>query len=151
MRKLVHCVAVTAACWALFLGLLGGVATVQTRFPDFMQTKHTRPVAGTQNADPSSIGQFVSKPLENVLADEAKRREIYVRAVSMRQHMERANARRSERRDKGLDLTVVDKQIEHIKKMHANRLDFTTRFYNITRQQLDEIIAEGDRKRWPTE
>jgi hypothetical protein len=150
-HKLVHCAAVTAACWVLFLAGAGGVALIQTRFPGLMQTKHTRPMSGTQNADPSSMGQQTPGLQETVLTDEAQRREIYAKAVRMRKHLELAIARKSDRRDRGLDTKISDRQIEHVREMHEKRLEFMTRFYKITREQMNEIIAEGDRARWPTE
>ena len=150
-RKLVHCAAVTAVCWVLFLAVAGGVALIQTRFPGLTQTKHSRPVSGTQNADPSSIGQQTPGLQETVLTDEAQRREIYAKAVRMRKHLELAIARKSDRRDRGLDTKISDRQIEHVREMHEKRLEFMARFYKITREQMDEIIAEGDRERWPRE
>jgi hypothetical protein len=146
-RKLVHCVAVSAACWVLFLAVAGGVALIQNRFPGLTNSEHFH----TQKADPSGIGEQTPDRQEIVLNDEAQRREIYAKAVRMRKHLELAVARREERRERGLDTEVSDKQIEHIKGMHEKRLEFMTRFYRISRQQLDDIIAEGDRKRWPTE
>ena len=78
------------------------------------------------------------------MSSEEARREIYAAALSMRDDIERATDRK-----RGLDTEVAEKQIEHIKKMHENRLEFATKFHKITREQLDEIIAEGDRKGWP--
>ena len=150
-RKLVHCASATLACWALFLGLAGGVMALRTNIPNFMQTKHTRPVSGTQNADPSSMGQQTPGLQVTVLTDEAQRREIFAKAVRMRKHLELAIARKSDRRDRGLDTKISDRQIEHVREMHEKRLEFMARFYKITREQMDEIIAEGDRERWPTE
>lgn len=150
-RKLVHCAAATVACWALFLAVAGGVALLQTRFPALIQSRHSRPVTGTQNADPSSIGQQTPDLQQTILTDETQRREIYAKAVRMRRQLELAIARKEERRERGLNTDVSDQQIAHIRDLHEKRLEFMTRFYKISREYLDEIIAEGDRKRWPTE
>jgi len=150
-RKLVHCAAATAACWALFLGLAAGVVAFQGRLSGLMQSKQPPPVGETQNADPSGIAQQTSPLPQALSTDEAKRREIYARAVRTRKHLELAIARRSELLDKGYDTNVADKQIEHIREMHKKRLEFISQFYKISREQLELIIAEGDRNRWPTE
>ena len=87
----------------------------------------------------------------NVLEDEAARRKIYSRVVRMREQIEQAHERRADWEARGRDLTVVDKQIAHLEKMQEQSVDFATRFDKITREQLDQIIREGDRKGWPTE
>jgi hypothetical protein len=147
-KKLVRCMGTTAACWILFLVLVGTVASVRTRVPAFLQTEHTRPAVVKQIATSTGLDQLATKAKESVLTGEAKRREIYALAVRMRKHMERVNKRRSERKARGLDLTVVDRQKQHIERMQEKDLEFAVRFYKITREQLDEIIAEGDRKGW---
>ena len=69
----------------------------------------------------------------------------------MREEIEQAHERRADWEARGRDLTVVDKQIAHLEKMQEQSVDFATRFDKITREQLDQIIREGDRKGWPTE
>ena len=143
-RKLIHCMAMTTACWTLFMILAGGVAVFRQRFPDLMASKPAMRVENTQKAISSGIDDLTKKAEESIMSSEEARREIYAAALSMRDDIERATDRK-----RGLDTEVAEKQIEHIKKMHENRLEFATKFHKITREQLDEIIAEGDRKGWP--
>ena len=35
--------------------------------------------------------------------------------------------------------------------MHEGRLDFTAKWYKISRAELDEVVDAGDFERWPTE
>jgi len=164
-RKLIHCTVVTIACWGFFIGLASGVMLLQKRFPNFIQTRHTQPVVTLQNATPSSFAQHATQleekvqqtaarlesATQSVLEDEAARRKIYSRAVRIRKHIEEALARRADWEARDRDLTVLDEQIAHMEEMHEQSLDFATRFHKISRQQLDEIIREGDRKGWPVD
>lgn len=149
--RLLRCAAATAVCWALFLGFLGGLAVLGEKFPGLLNTKCPRPIPGTQKATLSDIAQDASKAVTGTLGDETVRRKIYAMAVRMRKHLEWAKAQRDERLAKGLDVKVLDEQIEHLNTMHERQLEFTSRFFKITRKQLDKIVAEGDRERWPPE
>ncbi len=144
-HRVIHCVAATAICWSLFAALAVGVATLRTK-SRASSSSHAQARDGMPS-ELTSVSAGASE--QDVLADEDSRREIYAMAVRMREPLERAEARKVERRRRGLDVGISDKQIDHIERMHENHLDFATRFYKITREELDAVIVEGDRKRWP--
>jgi hypothetical protein len=150
-RRVIYCTATTMACWMLFLGLAGGVMAFRSNHSRAANTKRTRSGAETQLAKSSGFNLNSPEKQKDILADESTRREIYRAAIRMRKHLERAEDRRSDYLSRGLKVDVSEKQIEHIKKMAEKDLEFKARFYEITRAQLDEIIAEGDRNRWPVE
>ena len=115
------------------------------------KTKRTRSVADTQLAKSSGLDLNSPEKQKDFLTDESYRREIYRKAIRMRKHLKRAVDRRADRQSRGLSVDVSEKQIEHIRNMAEKDLEFTASFYDITREQLDEIIDAGDRNRWPVE
>ena len=150
-RRLLHCAAAAAVCWTLFVAFLGGLAVLGERFPALTNSKCPIPITNTQRANLSDIAHDVRRDVAGALSDESVRRKIYAMAVRMRKHLEWAKAQREDRLAKGLDVKVLDRQIEHLNRMHEKQLEFTAQFFKITRKQLDEIITEGDRERWPPE
>jgi hypothetical protein len=149
--RLIHCAAVTAGCWVLFIGFAGGVMALRSNTPAASQMTRSQPASTAQTAAQIGIDQRAAEIQQDVMANEEKRREIYLMAVGLRDDLERVKARKADRIAKGLDVTVSDRQIAHVDQMQKKHIDFTARFHKITRQQLDEIIAEGDRKGWPQE
>ena len=139
-NRLIHCFAATSTVWALFFLLVVGVTAVIGKPSD--------PAARAAFAE-SEHQRRMHEKAEAKLADEESRREIYAMAVRMRKHMSRIEDRRADRLRRGLDASVSDRQLEHITKMHEGQLDFTAHFHGITREKLDELVAEGDRKSWP--
>lgn len=53
-----------------------------------------------------------------------------------------------ESRRKGRSTSVPEKQVAHIKGMYEKDLEFTMNWYDISRSELDQVLAEGDQMGW---
>ena len=150
-RKLFHCGTAMATAWTLFLVVAGGAAVLQDKvFSPEAAQHHEEHFADTGEVAPNTI-RTASAPGNSggkALLDDSTQREIYAKAVSMRDDIERAEQREREFRAKGMG-EVAHKQVEHIKGMHESRQEFFADFYEISRAELDEIVARGDRENWP--
>ena len=90
--RLVHCVAATSVVWLLFAGLAMGVEAIRIQFPNLFQSRHTPPTTEAQSAGLSGSGAASRTSIEkkDPLTSVESRREIYAKAVSMRDDIERA-------------------------------------------------------------
>jgi len=167
-QRLIHCSSAVAVSWILFLALFGGVAILTLISPNEAEPRAERkstirPIESkstSRAADPAEFAdaneasriQTTSLPGHEPEADaldKITRRKIYARATSLLDDIESAKQRKRKVGSEGLKGEVARTQLEHIQGMHESRQDFTENFYKITRSELDEIIDEGDRKRWP--
>jgi hypothetical protein len=161
-RKLAHCGAAMALAWTLFLALAGGVAVLQSKMPEIFggdpgrqARDRANPAQGFAIAGSGSAPQSAgSHPATRSSArnerglDEATRYKIYAKATSLRDNIAQAEQREREFRAKGMG-EVAARQVEHIRGMHEDRQEFIASFYDISREELDEIVARGDRGDWP--
>ena len=150
-RKLFHCGAAMAAAWTLFLVVAGGAAVLQDKvFSPKAAQHHEEQFADTDGVAPNTTrtASVRENSSESASPGDAKQREIYAKAVSMRDDIKDAEQRERDFRAKGMG-EVAHKQVVHIKGMHESRQEFYAEFYDISRAELDEIIARGDRENWP--
>ena len=158
-RKLFHCGAAMAVAWTLFLAVAGGAVILRDKVfaPKVVPHQQESVAAGgpttTVERDSRAPVPRPSRPASiprdpgNTPLDDATRREIYAKAVSLRDDIERAVERERDFRAKGMG-DVAQQQVEHIKDMHESRQEFYADFYQISRAELDAIIARGDRENW---
>ena len=140
-----------ASAWTLFLAVAGGAAVLQDKvFSPKSASHHEESFAEEDGRDTDYIQSASVPGAAGVSASltDSKKRELYAKAVSMRDDIERAKQRERDFRKKGMG-DVAHKQLEHIKGMHESRQEFYADFYEITRAELDAIVARGDAEKWP--
>ena len=138
--RMIQCGVVTGSAWTVFVVFLLAMAALQAKHPQ-LEPAGNRLLreATSKNTVESSVATAPAAIDPDVL-DEDKKRKIYLMATRTRSHIKFARDNNS--------------SYEHIKRledMHESRMDFTARFYKITRTQVDDIVAEGDFNNWPTD
>jgi len=135
-KKILYCSVVTGSAWAVFIVFLVSLAALQTKYP-ILNASNRTPIKSGKPAVVRSEFLNAPQPADGELNEE-DRRDVYRMAMRTRNHIEFAQANGSSAR-----------HIERLEEMHEKRLDFTTRFHDITREQLDDILAEGTTNNWP--
>lgn len=137
-QRMIHCGVITGSAWTVFVVFLFAWAALQAKHPKLNPgaPKHVRSESQHANTSPSEFS-VNSEPQETELS-EAKRKKIYEMAMRTRTHIAFAEKHGSS-----------PEHIARLENMHEKRLDFTTRFHKITREQLDAIIIEGNTHDWP--
>lgn len=144
--RAIRCGAVVAASWIAFLIFAG-------LFHNLFASKGDDGVTVTSKTLDSSGREVVTvtrqaRSAQTDLGDEAVRRQIYAKATRMRGSFEDAKDRLSDARASGQDTKFEETQLAHIQEMYQFDLQFTMKFHRISQEQLDAVLAEGDRAGW---
>ena len=118
-RRISLCVAALALVWMAAGGVVGGTAVLQDE-----------------------------ELRSNVVADEAKRRQIYAAAMRRMDKIEEATEKLTEARLSGGNTSFYKSRLEMLEKSHEKQQSFTRDRYNLTDEQLRRIINEGLAERW---
>lgn len=131
---------VVVLSWSAFLAFAGVVhALFLSRNDDIIITSRTLDSRGNEVVKVARR----SRSAKTDLSDESIRQEIYSMATKM--HYDSLNEA-YDRADR--DTEFGRKWIAQLEEMHEKRLELTMKYYNISREQLDEIIDEGDQMEW---
>jgi hypothetical protein len=79
---------------------------------------------------------------------EAKRQFIYREVQTFRRGLEALTKQRDRLSEQGGNTSSLDSQIERMENSEESRLEQIAQRNRISREQLDEIISEGDDKGW---
>jgi hypothetical protein len=142
-KRAIRCAVVVVVSWVVFFAFLGGVRALFNR-DRVVVTTRTLDSAGNEEVTVTRRSAS-AKP---DLSDESVRRKIYSMATRMRDALQKAEDRRAEDQRRGRGTDFADKQISHIEKMHETQLEVTMKFYKISREELNDVLTEGDRMGW---
>jgi hypothetical protein len=139
-QRLIHCGVITGSAWTVFVVFLFALTALQAKYPklDPARAKHAQSESKMTMAKATAFDNVSSQEPEALT--EEKRRDIYIMAMRTRSHIEFA---------KGNGASA--EHLARLEQVHQRRLDFTARFHDITRKEVDEIVAEGHYNNWPRE
>ncbi len=129
---------VTGSAWTVFLVFLFALTALQEKHPKLKpaMNRHieTKQASRTSSESKPTLASYSpsqsAAPTQEAELTLEKRQKIYEMAVHMRYHIESAEEQRRELKAKGFNVSRRDEQID--------------------RQEVDQIVAEGDRNDWPT-
>lgn len=130
------CTGLTAACWGLFAMLVVFVAGFTND-------------SSANAASKSAAQQHETRRTD--LDDEDTRRKIYARATRMLPKIAEAEDQLVERRREGRSTDFHKSRIAHLETMRDKQQEFALGFFDITEDELEEIIDEGHEAGWPHE
>ena len=138
---MIRCSAVTAGSWIAYFLIAGAFLSMGPNPPG------PGPVSRAIQPGSTQVTTLPEKAKTD-LADESVRREIYAKATRMIDSLDGAEDRLRESRRKGRSTSVPEKQVAHIKGMYEKDLEFTMNWYDISRSELDQVLAAGDQMGW---
>jgi hypothetical protein len=103
-------------------------------------------LTGVVDSEPSLAA--AGQPSSGTPVDETRRKAIYRDVAAQRRMVEQLTERRDRLAGQGGNTTGIDAQIENLQNAEESRLQTIARRHRITREQLDEIINEGDANGW---
>lgn len=130
----------------MWVGLPGTepVEEVEKYFASFQLTPADARSALPRFVRPPSID---GGPSDGTLS-ETRRKAIYAEATRYRRHIEMLGQQRDRSVAQGRKTSAIDGQIDSLKKLEASQPQGICLRHQITREQLDAIIAEGDTNGW---
>ena len=157
-KKVILCSLVTGSAWTVFLVFLFSLAALQAKHPQLEQPLNkvlkAKRTSKEQAVSPPARAEFSSMRTEAPPQDEEskieKEKKIYSMAIRMRYHIDVAVEQRAKMKAKGFDVSSRDKMIERLEQREQDHFEFVMNFHKIDRNELDRIVAAGDRNHWPT-